>query len=325
MQKILITGITGLIGKHLMYRILKDNQYSIIGQYFSPRILNEYTQLGIEMRRADICVENDLKEICKGADIVVHSAARVIDHGTKQDFYLAHYDATFWMLEDAKRNYVKHFIYISSFGPATYIDRSKGLPDETVPLVKSGVHYDDAKIDAEELVKKYCGENNMAYTIIRPAAVIGPDSIWVREPLKRAQTKMGVRLVDDGVKDACLVDAENLADGIYRTITMEVAKNQTYFLMDEYGITWKQYFTDLLAMKGYAPKGKISRSTALFLAKSMNVICPIIGKQPPLGIKSVIATSSDRRVIVQKARKELQWESKVTYQQAMDKIRKSLQ
>lgn len=325
MQKILITGITGLIGNHLMYRILKDNQYSIIGQYFSPRNLDEYTQLGIEMRRADICVKNDLKDICKDADIVVHSAARVIDHGTKQDFYLAHYDATFWMLEDAKRNNVKHFIYISSFGPATYINRSKGLPDETVPLVKSGVHYDDAKIDAEELVKKYCGENNMAFTIIRPAAVIGPNSIWVREPLKRAQTKMGVRLVDDGVKDACLVDAENLADGIYKTITMDVAKNQTYFLMDEYGISWKQYFTDLLAMKGFAPKGKISRSTALLLARVMNVIFPIFGKQPPLGIKSVIATSSDRRVIVQKARKELQWESKVTYQQAMDKIRKSLQ
>lgn len=324
MSTILITGITGLIGKHLMYRILQDQKYNIIGQYFSPRNLDEYTQLGVEMRKADICVKDQLKDICKSCDIVVHSAARVIDHGTKEDFYLAHYDATQWILEDAKINKVQHFIYISSFGPATYIDRSNGLPDESVPLVKSGVHYDDAKIDAEELVKSFCTQHGMHYTIIRPAAVIGPDSIWVREPLKRSQTSMGLRLVDGGVKDACLIDAENLADGIYRAITMDVAKNQIYFLMDEYGVSWKKYFTDLLALKGFQPKGSIPRSTALLLAKTMNVVFPIFGKQPPLSIKSVIATSSDRRVIVKKARTELQWESKVSYQQAMEKIRNSL-
>lgn len=324
MSRILITGITGLIGKHLMYRLLQDKKYEIIGQYFTPRNLDEYNKAGIEMRQADICNQDDLKGICRRCDIVVHSAARVIDHGTKDDFYLAHYDATKWMLEDAHSNHVRHFIYISSFGPATYIDRSNGLPDEEVPLVKSGVHYDDAKIDAEDLVKEFCTKNKIFYTIIRPAAVIGPDSVWVREPLKRAQTSVGVRLVDGGIKDACLIDAENLADGIYRTITMDIAKNQTYFMMDEYGVTWKQYFTDLLAMKGYQPKGTISRNTALFLAKITNVIFPIFGKQPPLGIKSVIATSSDRRVIVKKARTELQWESKVSYAESMEKIRRSL-
>lgn len=304
--------------------MLQDNQFKIAGQYFSPRNTDEYTDLGVEMKRADICVESELKNICEGCDIVVHSAARVIDHGTKEDFYLAHYDATKWMLEEAHRKGVKHFIYISSFGPATYIDRSKGLPDETVPLVRSGVHYDDAKIDAEELVKSFCQTHHIIYTIIRPAAVIGPDSVWVREPLKRAQSFFGVRLVDDGQKDACLIDAENLADGIYKTMTVPAARNQTYFFMDEYGVSWKQYFTDLLAMKGYQPKGKIPRSTALAIARIMNVTFPFFGKQPPISIKSVIATSSDRRVIVKKARTELSWQSKVNYEQAMEKIRKSI-
>ncbi len=324
MTKVLITGITGLIGKNLMNRILQDGQYRIAGQYFSPRNTDEFTSKGVEMKKADICVPADIKNLTEGCDIVVHSAARVIDHGTKADFYLAHYDATQWMLEDSLKHGVRHFIYISSFGPATYIDRSKGLPDETVPLVRSGVHYDDAKIDAEELVKSFCTQHNIIYTIVRPAAVIGPDSIWVREPLKRAQSFFGVRLVDDGQKDACLIDAENLADGIFRIMTMPVAHNQTYFFMDEYGVTWKQYFTDLLAMKGFQPKGKISRSTALTMAKIMNVVFPAFGLQPPIGIKSVIATSSDRRVIVSKARTELDWKSKVSYTEAMEKIRKSL-
>jgi len=325
MTKVLITGITGLIGKDLMHKLLETGDYQIRGQYFSNRNTDAYTSRGIEMRQADICDAGALKGICDGCEIVVHSAARVIDHGTKEDFYLAHYDATRFMLEEAKASSVRHFIYISSFGPATYIDRSNGLPDETVPLVKSGVHYDDAKIDAENLVKSFCPSNNMYYTIIRPAAVIGPDSIWVREPIKRAKTKFGLKLIDNGVKDACLVDVRNLSEGIYKTMTLPVARNQTYFFMDEYGVTWKQYMTELLAMVGEKPKGSVSRPVALLLAKVMGVLFPLWGAQPPIGVKSVIATSSDRRVIVRKARTELGWQSRVSYREAMEKIRRSLE
>lgn len=324
MKTILITGITGLIGKHLMHRILIDNEYKIIGQYITPRNLDEYTSKSIEMRRADICVPTDIIGITKGCNIVVHSAARVMDHGTKSDFYIAHYDATKWILEDALQNGVKQFIYISSFGPATYLDRSKGLPDETTPLIKSGVHYDDAKVDTEELVKSFCKKHNIIYSIIRPAAVIGPDSVWVKEPLRRATTLLGVQLIDHGKHDACLIDADNLADGIYRTITLPVAQNQTYFFIDDYGITWKQYLTDLLAIKGYQPKGSIPKNIALGLANIMNVVFPIFGKTPPISAKSIMATGSDRSVDATKARRELNWESKVNYAEAMEKIKQSL-
>ncbi|MCO5231502.1 MAG: NAD(P)-dependent oxidoreductase [Chitinophagales bacterium] len=325
MTKILITGITGLIGKHLMYRILKEQNFEIKGQYFSNRDISEYTQLGVEMKQANICSPESIKNLCHSCEVVVHSAAKVIDFGTKRDFYLAHFDATKWLLEDAKVNGVKHFVYISSFGPATYIDRSNGLPDESIPLVKSGVHYDDAKIDTENLVKDFCAKNNMIYTIIRPAAVVGPESVWVREPLKRAQTALGIKLIDEGNKDACLIDADNLADGIYRTIVMPIAKNQTYFFMDEYGITWKQYLTDLLALKGYKIKGSMSKSTALVLAKILGVLFPLFGKNPPISVKSIMATGSDRRVNMSKARNELQWKSTVTYKELMEKIKMSLQ
>ncbi|MCO5234231.1 MAG: NAD(P)-dependent oxidoreductase [Chitinophagales bacterium] len=324
MTKILITGITGLIGKHLMFRILNENQYEIKGQYFSQKDISSYIALGVEMKQANICLPESINNLCSSCEIVVHSAAKVIDFGTKEDFYLAHYDATKWLLEDALKNGVKQFIYISSFGPATYIDRSKGLPDESTPLVKSGVHYDDAKIDTENLVKEFCLQHHIIYSIIRPAAVIGPDSVWVREPLKRAQSALGVTLIDNGKFDACLIDVDNLADGIYRTITMPIAKNQTYFFMDDYGITWKKYFTDLLSMKDYQIKGSINKKTALFLAKILGFLYPLFGKTPPISIKSIMATGSERRVNISKARNELKWKSNISYEESLEKIKKSI-
>jgi nucleoside-diphosphate-sugar epimerase len=320
MKKVLITGITGLIGKHLMDKLLAEGGFQISGQYFSKRDISSFTELGVEMRQADICDASALEGICEGCEIVVHSAAKVIDWGAKEDFYEAHYDATTYMLDEALKSGVKHFIYISSFGPATYLDRSKALPDETVPLIKSGIHYDDAKVDTEQMLKVFCQKHKMAFSIVRPAAVIGPDSVWVKEPIQRSKTALGIKLVDGGLLDACLIDAENLADGLFRIITMEVSHGQTYFFMDDYGTNWKTYITDLLSIAGRKPSGNMPKAIALPAAALMEKLLPLLGKKPPISRKAVMATGSDRRVSTQKARRELGWSSKISYQDSMKRI-----
>lgn len=321
-MKVLVTGVTGLIGKHLAELLLEKGGFEIRGQYFSPRDISDYERKGIEMVRADICKKDSLTDISKGMEVVVHSAARVIDFGSKQDFYESHYDATSYMLDDALKHGVKHFVYVSSFGPATYIDRTHGLPDETVPLVKSGIHYDDAKIDTEELVKTFCKQHNIHFTIVRPGAVIGPDSIWVREPLMRAKKSPGVFLINGGVTDACLIDARNMALGIWLIITKPVSYGQTYFFMDEWGIIWKEYLTTLLAMTGKQPGRSLPKSLMLAIANFLNTVLTPLKIKPPISPKSIMALGSDRRVIVSKARRELGWVSEYNYQNSIEYIRR---
>lgn len=323
-MKILITGITGLIGHHLMEVLLKNNYTDIRGHYFSKRDVSTYTARGIEMIQADISKEAELKDSTKDCQVVVHTAAKVIDFGSKKDFYTAHYDATEYLLKDAYRNQIKHFIYISSVGVASGIDRKKIIPDEDTALVKTGVPYDDAKIDTETLVKDFCKKHQMIYTIIRPSAVIGIGSVWVTEPLKRIDTPIGLRLIDKGKHPACLLDAENLANGIYLCITKEIAHNQTYFFMDDWNITWKEYFTDLAAMKNKKVKSSIPFSVAYFIATVAEFIFPLFGKNPPLAKKSVKATGTDRTISTAKARTELGWKSVIDYKTSMQRIKGSI-
>lgn len=323
-MKILITGITGLIGNHLMQVLLKNGYHDIRGNYFSKRNLEEYTSKNIGMIQADVADEKAIHDITKDCEVVVHSAARVIDFGTRKQFYEAHYDATHFLLKDAKANNVKHFIYVSSVGVASGIDRNKIIPDETTSLVRTGVHYDDAKIDTETLVKEFCTQNNIFYTIIRPSAVIGKGSVWVLEPLKRMDTPVGLKLIDNGKQPACLLDAENLADGIFLCITNETARNQTYFFMDDWDISWKQYFTDLAAMKDKKVGSSIPFWLAYSLAAMAEVVFPFFGKTPPLAKKSAQATGRNRTVSTQKARTELGWKSTITYKESMKRIRESL-
>ncbi len=323
-MKILITGITGLIGNHLMQVLLKNGFTDIRGNYFSNRNLDEYTSKNIEMIQADIADEKTLKNITVDCEVIVHAAARVIDFGTKKQFYEAHYDATHFLLKDAKQNNVKHFIYISSVGVASGIDRNKIIPDETTSLVKTGVYYDDAKIDTEILVKEFCKENNIIYTIIRPSAVIGKGSVWVTEPLKRIDTPIGLKLIDNGRQPACLIDAENLAHGIFLCITKNAAQNQTYFFMDDWDVSWKQYFTKLAAMKNKTVGSSIPYWLAYSVASAAEKIFPLFGKNPPLAKKSVQATGKNRTVCTQKARTELGWKSEISYEESMRRIKESL-
>lgn len=321
-MNILITGITGLIGRHIAEKLVKEKNHSIKGHCFSSNNLSFFIENRIEIFKADICDKVALAGICSGCDTVIHSAARVIDYGTKEQFYEAHVEATRYLLEEAVKSNVSHFIYISSMGPATYISRENGiLPDEKIPLVNSGIDYDDAKIDAEELVKAYAQKHNFYFTIVRPSAVIGPDSVWVREPLLRVhQSPIGVILINEGKYSACLLDAENLADGLYRILTMPVARNQTYYFMDDWNISWKEYLTDLLQFIGEKPGISLPKSLMLFLARFLSFILLPFEKKPPFGVKAIMALGSDRRVNTEKARTELGWTSKITYQMSMKKI-----
>lgn len=323
-MKILITGITGLIGKYTLRVLLQNGYNDIRGTYFSNRNLETYTQQGIEMKHADIANESSIKNITKNCSVVIHSAARVMDFGTKQEFYSAHYDATHYLLKDAKNNNVRHFIYISSVGVASGIDRNKIIPDETTPLKKTGVLYDDVKIDTESLVKEFCAKNHIDYTIVRPSAVIGIGSVWVTEPLRRMDTAIGLRLIDHGKQPACLIDAENLANGIFLCMTKEVARNQIYFFMDDWNISWKQYFSDLAAMRGKKVEKSIPFVVAFILASIAETLFPLFGKTPPLAKKSALATGTNRTVSTQKARTTLGWSSKIPYETSIQRIKDSL-
>jgi nucleoside-diphosphate-sugar epimerase len=320
---ILITGITGLIGKHVAYKLVNVGGFNLKGQYFSSKNLQYFHDNHIPLVQADINQKQDIQDICSNCDTVVHAAARVIDFGTKEEFYQTHYYATQYLLEDAKKHGVKHFIYLSSIGVASGIDRKKIIPDETTPLVKTGIFYDDAKIDTEKLVIDFCAAKNMAYTIVRPSAVVGPESVWVREPIERKLNKGFFPLIDNGKQSACLLDARNLAEGIYSIITKEIAKNNIYYFMDDFTeITWKIYFADLLQIVDKKPNLSIPYFIIYPIAVAMEALANLSGKKPMIAKKSLSALAQNRLVDTRKAKEELGFQSIYKYEDTMAYIRR---
>ncbi len=139
-MRVLIMGAAGFIGSHLTRRLLERGG-------------------GGGLHQSNPC------------------ANRTIDWGTKKQFLSIGVDGTRNILDECTDK-VERFVYMSSFAAYGFGPPLKGY-DEYIPLVKTGLHYGDAKAEAEQIVGSFAAMGAMDTTVIRPANVTGPGS-WAR-------------------------------------------------------------------------------------------------------------------------------------------------
>jgi UDP-glucose 4-epimerase len=148
MKKILITGSSGYIGRHLA-DLLKNDFVVGLDKVFRPQMTEKFIQQDI----------NDHKRIWHpdgGYDVVVHLAAHV-NVGKSviapMQYYRNNIGGTMSMLENVDYD---HFIFASTGAAA----------NPTSP-------YATSKLAAESLVREFCGLNGKKATIFRFYNVVG--------------------------------------------------------------------------------------------------------------------------------------------------------
>jgi 2-alkyl-3-oxoalkanoate reductase len=312
----LVTGATGFIGSVLTAELLKGG-HTVRALALPGEDTQWLESLGIEIRRGDLLQPGMLKGICDGIDTVFHLAGRVTDWGRKELFYTAIYDATRHILE-ASVGHASRFVYISSIAAIGFARHIKGFR-ECDEAVKCGLPYGDAKLDTEGLVMRAHNAGRIACTIIRPANVTGPGSVWVRDIVER-MLSMPVPLFDGGRYSASLIYVDNLVDGIILAGTEDIARGKIYQLRDDWDVTWKRYITDLGALIGKKPGPAIPYRTARAFAWVCDMVFTPLGIRPPITRMSVDIMGRDMDVDNALAKEELGWKTSVSYPEAMLKI-----
>ena len=315
-MKTLVTGATGFIGSVLIKEL--------ISQGLQVRVLalpNEDTlaleKLGIDVRRGDLCRPETIRGLSDGIDTVFHLAGRVTDWGTREQFYSAIYDATLHLIKEASGK-ASRFVYISSIAAIGFGRHMKGIK-ETDPAFKSGIPYNDAKLDAEKLVMSYHKGGRIACTIIRPANVTGPGSLWVRDIVEK-MIAMPMPLIDHGRHSSSLIYVNNLVDGIILAGTKDIAKGKIYQLRDDWDVTWAQYITDLGAFIGKKPMGSIPYWPARVLGSIFDLVCTPLKIRPPVSRMAIEITGRNLDVDNSLAKQELGWKTTIPYPEAMERI-----
>ena len=172
MSKILITGGAGYVGAVLTpYLLSKGHKVTVIDlMIYGKDILKTHPNLRII--EGDIRDSNLLEKVLPNHEIVIHLACISNDPSFELNPKLGksiNFDAFTPLVEIAKKNSIKRFIY-SSTSSVYGIKKEKDV-DENMSL-EPLTDYSKYKADCEFILTKYISEN-FTPIIIRPATVCG--------------------------------------------------------------------------------------------------------------------------------------------------------
>ena len=321
-KNVLVTGAGGFIGSFLCPGLIKEG-YTVTALDISEAAAGRLREQGMNVVVADLTQPGSLRGVCKDMDIIIHLAAWLGPWGKQKKYYDGIYLSTQYLLEAVEDN-KPHFVYFSSFcaaGAGGRTDHLRYHREDDYEFRTGNSYYCDYKYDAEKLVYLYHDMGKVSATVIRPANVIGPGSIWVTHTIDRMQKSAKYPMVDNGVYNACLLYVENLVDGVLLALKKDIARGRTYHFRDDYNTTWRQYIMDLAAI---ADK-KINISAIPFsMAWGLGTLNDKLVR--PLGTKfeicrhtvGLVGRAND--VDTSRAHEELNWKTRVSYAGAMSAI-----
>lgn len=187
-----VTGPTGEIGKPFIRQLEKAKEVTrIIGMARRPFDPAAHGWKKTEYRQGDITVSEDVANLVKGADVVVHLAFIVLgaSEGTR-DINLEGSRNVFEAARDAK---VKRLVYTSSVAAYGFHDDNPDVLDEDIaPRGTDSFPYSAQKAELEATLDEVlAGSTTQAY-VFRPVIVAGPDAMMLVEALP--YVRLGERL-----------------------------------------------------------------------------------------------------------------------------------
>lgn len=311
----LVTGAGGAIGRVLCRKLVERGD-RVVGLFLPDEDAGALEGLGVEVRRGDITVPGTLEGVSSGVDTVFHLAGRVTASGGMRLFYEVMAKGTENMLRESVDK-VDRFVHVSSIAAYGMNRHLKGYTEDG-PCLKTGVPYSDTKIDGEAFVRGYTFGTSTSYTIIRPANVLGPASVWVKDVCD-AFLRGPVPLCDGGRYSASFVCVENLVDGILLAADSDRACNRAYNFRDDYTVTWKEYVTEIGSILGKKPGPGFPTRLAYPISHLIETAyLPFYPANPPMTRMAVGVMGFDNDIDCTRAREELGWRTRVTYREAMD-------
>jgi len=163
-----VTGGTGFIGRHLVHRLLSQQQ-SVRVLTRDIRKAKALFSEGTEYFEADLSDTQQLRRFLSGAVYVFHLASELKD---KKLMYKTNVLGTNNILNTIRQTRPKKYIYLSSAGVAG--QKNYQIINEETPCSPSN-EYEHSKWEAEKLVHEFMGQSGIPVSILRPTNVIGED------------------------------------------------------------------------------------------------------------------------------------------------------
>ncbi len=240
-RHVLVTGASGFIGGHLAAHLLAE------GAQVRVLVRDPLRIPPALVARVEVCV-GDLGELASlapavaGVSYVFHCAANVHTWDRPEAYERTNVTgvANLLVAIAASGTLPERFVHISTVD--VY-----GFPvapcDERDSPTAPGFGYGDSKLRGESLLRERAAAMGLAYTVLRPANVMGPGSPLIERIGNELRSGLMLR-VDGGRADCGFLSVDNLADCLLWAAEASAAADETYNVRDPVSITWRAFLQD---------------------------------------------------------------------------------
>lgn len=254
----LVTGATGLVGSHVVERLLRDG-WTVRALVRDSGRAGWLASRGVELLNGDVLNAPSFARAARRCTAVFHNAALITPKGGWEVFQRTNIDGTRNAIAAAQQAGARlvHLSSVAVYGASTRYEDPRGVADEASALaaLPDGAWYARSKRESEALVLEAHAMGRVWSTALRPDVIYGPrDRQFVPRVARLLQTGI-IPLVDEGRTTLAIVHAANVADGVVRAATCDAAGGKAYNLANDYDVTVAEFFR--LAGQGLGIKVRI--------------------------------------------------------------------
>lgn len=283
-KTVFLTGGSGFIGRTIVSRLVAEG-YHVKALARPAGIPDHLKRPEVTLVIGGLREREWMPEALRGVDFVVHAAATMA--GNWEDFFQINVKATEWLLEEAVKQKIKRFIYISSvsiYQHSTMGDNPVFTEDSPYETEGNTTFYSRSKMEAEKLVLKFNKEQKLPCVVLRPGAVYGPAGNIFPATMGLQIGDLRILLMGNSNSKLPLVYVENVVDAIVRSLQKEELLNQCFNLVEDQTISRKEYMKTI--KEQVSPKAMgipVPQWVMQFMKFSLKKIFGLMGKKAPLG------------------------------------------
>lgn len=319
----LVTGGSGFVGGRLIERLVGDG-YRVRALARSTQSAERVRRLGAEPVTGDLADRQALTEAASGCALAFHAAARVGEHGSREDFVKDNVEGTRNVLDACATAGVRRLVHVS-----TEAVLLAGEPlvevDETAPRrPDSPVPYSSSKAMAEDVVLSH-RHAGLEAVIVRPRFVWGAGDTTLLAAIVEMARSGRLLWIAGGTHLTDVTHVDNVAEGLVLAATRG-EPGAIYFVTDGQRAQFREFVSALLETQGVTPPTRsIPGPVAAALVRAGEAawrVLPLPGSAP-LSRFAYWVSSQECTIDISRARRELGYVPVVTREQGMAGLREA--
>ena len=310
--KVLVTGANGLIGRHLVRRLLQQGKPVRIFVRRQPAA--EFrNDSNIEVFLGDLGDPAAVDRAVAGAEIVYHVGAAM--KGGAHDHERGTVCGTQNIVDSVLRHAVGRLVYVSSLSCLHAAVARRGdvitedWPVEPSPTKRGA--YTQAKTAAEKIVLDAVRDRHLRAVVLRPGRVFGPGMTLMTPEVARKIGNFFV-ILGDGTRELPLVYVEDVVDALMLAAETSKFDGRVFHVVDRTRITQNQVVRDHIAKNTKnAAFLHVPLAIVYALALGFDVLSKVLNHPVPLSIYRVKSALARMNFDCIRAENELGWQPRV--------------